>query len=374
MSAGFEIYKTQNVNVENDKKLVQFKHYDRNNILEIIDKIRIHTDSEYYVIMIRGKLKSIIHDDCISITNSEVIMVKPGYKVGLKSHTEETDVEFYTITVPVTKQPIEVNTIFQIDEPLNFEDQRELIREWGVRIPYKNELYDNRWLFGYGNAPILSNHMSWDSVLFDHESDARDMFKNEYYHYHSDSYEYYVCLDGKDILIVNGILVSVSKGEILIADPGVCHIRIQMEFPFDGFVFRVPLLQKGDKSICEIKKIELKENHQAEETDILFLDAGNEVVPQNRKTHYKGWIYCEKNGKYAWIPENYLELQPNNNYKLKNYYCSYELECTKGDVVEILVQESEWYLVKNEEAKIGWIPIEKTSTLIDDRSHTDLNL
>ncbi len=367
MNPGFAIYKTQNVNIENKDNLIRFKHYNQSNILEFTDKIRIHTDSEYYIFVVIGKLKSIIHEDCISITSSEVIMVKPGYKVGFEAYAinANTNIEFYTITTPNTKQPIEVNTSFHIVEPLNFEDQRELKREWGVRIPYNIETYRNKWLFGFGNVPVLSNHMIWGSVLLKNDEDARLMFENEHYHYHSDSYEYYFCMDGKDVLLINGILISISKGEVLVVDPGVCHFRIQIQFPFDSIGFRVPLMPEGDKYICENKKITLKENHRSEEVDILFLDAGDEVVPQDRKTYYEGWIYCEKDGKYAWIPENYLELQPNINYELKNYYCSYELECVKGDVVEMLIQESEWYLVKNGKGKIGWIPVEKTKKLED---------
>ena len=110
----------------------------------------------------------------------------------------------------------------------------------------------------------------------------------------------------------------------------------------------------------ETTKVEIIENHYGEQPDILYLEKSDVVIHQDRKTHYKGWMYCEKDGKYGWIPENYMELKSNDNFMLKNDYSSYELECQKGDIVEIIVQESEWYLVKNNKGKTGWIPIEKT--------------
>ncbi|OLS23043.1 MAG: hypothetical protein HeimC2_27830 [Candidatus Heimdallarchaeota archaeon LC_2] len=115
-----------------------------------------------------------------------------------------------------------------------------------------------------------------------------------------------------------------------------------------------------NKLNLEASKVELIENHSGEEADILYLEKGDVVIHQDKKTHYNGWIYCKSNGKYGWIPENYMEHQVNNQSIMKKFYSSYELECESGEIVEILVQESQWYLVKNDQGKIGWIPIKKT--------------
>ncbi|MCE7736297.1 MAG: hypothetical protein GPJ54_15560 [Candidatus Heimdallarchaeota archaeon] len=361
MDSEFKIHSTHNLNLENEENQIKFQHFDRDNILEFTDKLQIHTDSEFFVIVLRGELTAIVHQDCISIRKSELIMIKPGFKSGFKIYKDEKDVEFFTITTPNKKNPIGIDTRFDIVKPLNLENQRELRREWGVRIPYKSDSFRKRWLFGYGEVPVRSDHVSLALVVVKTEEDFNLMFSAEYYHSHSKSYEYYVSIKGKDVLLVNGKMVSLSEGEVLVMPPDVCHIRVQMEFPFEGIVLRVPIISEDDKISCEITKVELRKNHSGEESDILYLDKGDEVIPQNRKTHYPGWTYCEHEGKGGWIPNNYMEQLPNNNFRMKSYYSSYELECGKGEIVEILFQESEWYFVKSEKGRVGWIPIEKTS-------------
>lgn len=361
MSSEYEIHAIQNINLENPDNLIHFRQFDHNNLLEFTDKLIIYPDCEFYILVTKGELSAIIHEDCISIKENEIVMVKPGYKTGFKFYQTGRNIEFYTLTTPSSNRPININTRFHIIAPYNFEDPRELNRQWGVRIPYKMEKFQQKWLFGYGNVHFNSGHVSWVSVIFANEDNANKIFSKEYYHLHSKSYEYYVCLEGKDIILVNSKLTTVSKGEVLVIPPGVCHRRLQFEYPYDGFVFRVPLISENDKNICESITIRLIEDHLGEEADILYLDKGDEVIPQDRKTHYEGWIYCEKEGKYGWVPENYMELQSNDNFIMKNYYFSYELEGSKGDRFETLIEESEWYLVRNEKGKVGWIPMDKTN-------------
>jgi mannose-6-phosphate isomerase-like protein (cupin superfamily) len=61
-------------------------------------------------------------------------------------------------------------------------------------------------------------------------------------HFHRESWEYYVVLQGTRSLQVEDEVVAIDAGEMLAVSPGASHVLHATCTPFEGFTFRVPLV------------------------------------------------------------------------------------------------------------------------------------
>ena len=114
------------------------------------------------------------------------------------------------------------------------------------------------------------------------------------------------------------------------------------------------------KKGCEVIK-----EHEPSTSDPLIFIKGEKLKCEERKTVYKGWIWCiNKNGKEGWVPKNYVKISKNQCEALENYN-AVELSVSRGEKFIIEKEESGWFWVTNDKNKTGWIPIENVK-IIDD--------
>jgi mannose-6-phosphate isomerase-like protein (cupin superfamily) len=66
-------------------------------------------------------------------------------------------------------------------------------------------------------------------------------------HYHRESWEYYLALEGRKILQIEEELVNVDAGEIVEVPPRVRHNVYKRGAPYEGFTIRVPITSETDK-------------------------------------------------------------------------------------------------------------------------------
>jgi mannose-6-phosphate isomerase-like protein (cupin superfamily) len=113
---------------------------------------------------------------------------------------------------------------------------------WGCRVPLAEAKYQNCWLFGTGQAYFPSGQICLAYLNFaTAETVVTDRHPHRL-HLHRASWEYYTVLRGRRILQVEEKLVEVNEGEILEVPPQVKHVLHATRTPFEGFTFRVPLL------------------------------------------------------------------------------------------------------------------------------------
>lgn len=106
-----------------------------------------------------------------------------------------------------------------------------------------------------------------------------------------------------------------------------------------------------------MKKCRVIEDYISPYTEPWKMVRGEILSIGEKDTEWTGWIWCtNKDGESRWVPESYLELQGNSG-KAKQDYDSTELSVKIGEELIIEKEESDWYWVKNQQGKWGWVPI-----------------
>jgi mannose-6-phosphate isomerase-like protein (cupin superfamily) len=116
--------------------------------------------------------------------------------------------------------------------------------DWGCRAPLSLPEFQNCWLFGVGQARFLSDRMCLAYLNFPtiESANANRQRHHHQMHLHTESWEYYVVLQGVKILQIEDELVEVEAGEILEVPPYTGHVLRETVTPFEGFTFRYPRL------------------------------------------------------------------------------------------------------------------------------------
>ncbi len=170
----------------------------------------------------------------------EVLMVKPGVPHAVVGGTGF--IEHFVLRMPATEDRQQVGSVPHKPSPASSEVQREWQADWGYRVPLADAKHQNCWLFGVGQAHFHSDQICLAYLNFPIvESVGTDHHRHRP-HLHQESWEYYTVLRGTRVLRVEEELVAIKAGEILEVPPQVKHVLHETEVPFEGFTFRVPLL------------------------------------------------------------------------------------------------------------------------------------
>jgi mannose-6-phosphate isomerase-like protein (cupin superfamily) len=199
----------------------------------------LHDDSEEYYFVFNGELHLQVADAFISLKTREALMVKPGVPhavVGGKG-----SIEHFVLRLPAHEDRQHVGELpHQTFRSVN-ETKRELLSDWGCRIPLTEGKNQNCWLFGFGEALFHSAFMCLAYLNFPSVDSVNADIHPHRMHLHQESWEYYAVLSGSRVLQVEETLVEVSAGQILEVPPEVKHRLYATETPFEGFTFRTPL-------------------------------------------------------------------------------------------------------------------------------------
>lgn len=202
--------------------------------------IHLHTESEEYYFLLQGRLHVLVDGVVLRLKPYEVLMIKPNVSHAVVGGTGP--IEHFVLRMPsvedrqvVGRLPAEAATEAE-------GDKRVLRAEWGFRVPLAEARYQNRWLFGVGEAAFHSDVMCLAYVAFPNaESLGTDRHPHRL-HLHRQSWEFYVVLQGTRVLRIEQELVGISGGEILAVPPQAKHVLHSTETPCESFEFRVPRL------------------------------------------------------------------------------------------------------------------------------------
>lgn len=204
--------------------------------------IHLHADSEEYYFLFQGELQLLVADSVFTLKPYEVLMVKP--RVSHAVVGGNGPIEHFVIRMPALDDRQTAGKIPQELPPVVDESKRDLWFDWGCRAPLTEARYQNCWLFGVGQARFQSDHMCLAYLNFPTDESANANRQNHRHrlHLHQKSWEYYTVLQGTKILQIEDELVEINAGEILEVPPRVKHTLQATRTPFEGFTFRVPLL------------------------------------------------------------------------------------------------------------------------------------
>lgn len=98
------------------------------------------------------------------------------------------------------------------------------------------------------------------------------------------------------------------------------------------------------------------ESYKTDQTKPLQLRTGEEILISERKSEWKGWIWCvDRMGMGGWVPESYL-AQNNNGVFSKYEYSARELKIIVGEILLMGRRESGRVWCTNTHGESGWVP------------------
>lgn len=207
--------------------------------------IHMHSMSEEYYLVRQGCLHILVDELLLDLRPDELLFVKAGTPhaiIGGKG-----SIEHFGLRAPDRRDKVVVRPL-PADTPPMQDGDREMIDKWGARIPLYQQKNQNCWLLGSGTALHVSNHLSLAYMLYDNDAPANDGIGTRFRtHLHQFSWEYYIVLQGSEVLEIDGKLVDNPSGSIISVAPGTPHNLHSRQTPFSGLTLRVPVLEKSDK-------------------------------------------------------------------------------------------------------------------------------
>ena len=202
--------------------------------------VHIHERSEEYYLLLQGELRFVVADSLVTLKPQEILMVRPQVPHAIVGG--QGRIEHFGIRAPA---PDDKQTIGEIPSelpPLSEENERELRRDWGYRIPLEDVRNRNGWLIGVGSARFPSSHLIFAYLDFPTVEAANAGIGTRHrLHLHERSWEYYAVLEGTKTLRIEDETVTIEAGEMLEVPPQVKHTLYGRQAPYRGFTFRVPV-------------------------------------------------------------------------------------------------------------------------------------
>lgn len=97
-------------------------------------------------------------------------------------------------------------------------------------------------------------------------------------------------------------------------------------------------------------------NYETPYPEPFVIKKGDKLQTSIRDSEWEGWIWCLKaDGKSAWVPEGYLQIQNDDAIALQDYN-AIELSVKIGDMLELVKSESGWYWCRDKDGYQGWVP------------------
>jgi len=203
--------------------------------------VHLHHTAEEYYLLLRGKLWFLVAETTIILKPYEILMVKPDVPHAIARG--EGLIEHFGFRAPTPNDRQSLAAVSTLLPPATNEAQRELVQDWGYRIPLNEAHNRNCWLIGLGAARFHSPHFLFAYLDFPTYEAANDGIGTRHrLHLHKESWEYYVVLTGTKTLLVEEEEITIQPGEMLDIFPGVKHTLSGRQAPYRGFTFRVPLL------------------------------------------------------------------------------------------------------------------------------------
>lgn len=102
--------------------------------------------------------------------------------------------------------------------------------------------------------------------------------------------------------------------------------------------------------------------YQRPYADPIAVTAGTLVTPDfDKQTDIAGWVWCTAaGGRSGWTPRAWLE-QIDGGWKITRDFNALELTVEVGDRLEVLEEESGFYLARSAGGQTGWVPCENVA-------------
>jgi mannose-6-phosphate isomerase-like protein (cupin superfamily) len=198
-----------------------------------------HEQAEEYYLLVRGELDLLVAGTLVTLKPWEMLMVRPQVPHAVVAGAGL--IEHFGIRAPASRDKVDAGEIPQSLPVATQPQDRELRCDWGCRVPLQAARNQNCWLFGFGSARFPSAQLTFAYLSFPTAESANAGIGTRHrLHLHTDSWEYYVVLEGTKTLQVGDELVEIMPGEILEVPSLVKHTLRARLAPYKGVTIRVP--------------------------------------------------------------------------------------------------------------------------------------
>lgn len=158
--------------------------------------IHLHSDSEEYYFLFQGELQLLVDGSVFTLKPCEVLMVKPQVPHAVVGGNGT--IEHFVVRMPAPDDRQTTGKVLPVLPPVRDEAKRELLFDWGCRVPLTEARHQNCWLFGVGQARFHSDYMCLAYLSFptDESVNADRQSYRHCLHLHKESCEYYTVLRG----------------------------------------------------------------------------------------------------------------------------------------------------------------------------------
>jgi len=204
--------------------------------------IYANESSEEIYYLLQGKLWFLVGDSVISLMPQEILLVKPQVPHAIVKGRGVT--KNFGIRTPARNDYHFISKIPGKFPPVSEEKVRELRRDWGYRIQVSKIHKRNFPLIGIGDAQFYSPHivLTYQNFPTARDENPEVSKQSNCLHLHKESWEYYLTIKGSKILQVEDEILVIKTGEILEVPPQAQHNVIDLQTPYQGLVFRSPIL------------------------------------------------------------------------------------------------------------------------------------
>ena len=193
----------------------------------------VHARSDEIYLLLKGRLDLIVAGGSISLSPGEMLLVRAGIPHGVVGGAGP--IEHIGFRAPALDDR-DTGPTLPGSVPLQ-------PGEWGHHISLREPEARNCWLLGVGAARFHSPHLLLAYLDFPMQAEAvAGLGTRLQMHAHRASWEHYLCLRGSKTLIVEGDIVEIHPGQMLVVAPGARHNVIDRRAPYAGFTFRAPIL------------------------------------------------------------------------------------------------------------------------------------
>jgi len=211
--------------------------------------IHLHESAEELYFLLQGRLDFVVAETRLDLRANEILLVEPGAPHAILGG--EGLIEHIGVKAPATDDKRVTGDIPPHLPPGNPGISRQVMADWGYRIPLDDPANQNCWLLGKGMARFQASRLILAYLNFPTaEAATAGIGTRHQRHRHTRSWEYYFVLRGAKTLQIEDQLVDLQPGEIVGIPPQCCHALYDRQAPFEGFTIRAPV-ELDDKEICQ---------------------------------------------------------------------------------------------------------------------------
>jgi mannose-6-phosphate isomerase-like protein (cupin superfamily) len=202
--------------------------------------LHVHETADELYLLLQGQLILSVSDFAVTLRPFELILVRAGIPHAITGGSGQ--IEHFGVRAPAVDDKqnrglLPGPTAFQ-----HYEGDRTITGEWGVRVPLGETGYQNCWLIGFGNALFSSRFMCLAYLDFPTSGMANAGIGTRHQmHFHQESWEYYLVLQGTKRLVLDDELITIETGELLEVPPLTKHMLHSRTAPFQGITLRAPV-------------------------------------------------------------------------------------------------------------------------------------